>query len=105
MPRNPLTQQAVARALRKLEAVDVTPKGCAHPKFAIYHEGQIVARTGLRRSSKADIGVPHVKNDLRVNVHFILELAACPKSREDWLRAIGEIDDENDQTPEPSDSG
>lgn len=75
--------------MKKLCAVDVTEKNDVHPMFAIYHNDEIVAITGLRRSSKKDILVPHIKNDLRVNAAFILDLARCPKSREDWLRKIG----------------
>lgn len=103
MPGNPLTQQVAFLALKKLKAVDVTPKGSPHPLYAIYHEAQLVARTGLRHSSKKDILVPHIKNDLRVNAHFILDLASCPKSRDDWLRAVGIVAREDDQqNPEPN---
>ena len=100
MPGSPLTQQVALLALKKLEAVDITPKGSPHPQYAIYHDSQIVARTGLRHSSKKDILVPHVKNDLRVNVRFIRDLAACPKSREDWLRAIGFLAENEQENPE-----
>ncbi len=91
MGRNPLTKQVAARALQKLGATDETQTGDAHPTYAIYHNGVMIARTGLRRSSKPDIPVPHVKNDLRVNLHFILELARCPRDKDDWLRAVGAI--------------
>lgn len=88
MGGSPLTMEVAAKALRKLHAQDVTPKGSPHPIFAVYHEGRIVATTGLRRSSKKDILVPHVKRDLRVNAPFILELAHCTKDFDDWLRAL-----------------
>ena len=91
MGGNPLTQQVARDALRKLDAHNETEPGDAHPTYAIYHNSQLIARTGLRRSSDRDILVPHVKRDLRVNVQFILDLARCPKDKDDWLRAIGEI--------------
>jgi hypothetical protein len=50
-----------------------------------------VAKTGLRYSSNRDIPVPHIKNDLRVNAQFILDLARCPKNKRHWLQALGII--------------
>ncbi len=89
MPEQPITNEVARKALSKLEAVDITKKGAAHPKYAIYHQGDVVAFTGLRRSSNRDIAVPHVKRDLRVNARFVCDLAACPKSRNDWLHEVG----------------
>lgn len=89
MGGSPLTMEVAEKALRKLRAQNVTPKGSPHPIFAVYHKGQIIATTGLRHSSKKDILVPHVKRDLRVSVSFVLELAHCTKDVEDWLRAVG----------------
>ena len=92
MGGNPLTQQVAAKALKKLEAKAETQGGGAHLLYAIYDDnGAMVAHTGLRRSSNRDILVPHVKRDLRVNVHFIQDLAQCPKSRIDWLKAVGAV--------------
>lgn len=91
MGGNPLTQQVARAALDKLDAQDETEPGDAHPTFAIYHNRRLIARTGLRRSSNRDMPVPHVKRDLRVSVQFILDLARCPKNKDDWLRAVGEI--------------
>jgi hypothetical protein len=51
----------------------------------------VIATTALRRSSKRDILVPHVNKDLGVNVRFVLDLAHCPKDKEDWLKAKGVI--------------
>jgi hypothetical protein len=91
MGGTPLTKQVAEKALAKLEARDETPKGAAHPIYAIYHEGRLVAKTGLRYSSNRDIPVPHIKNDLRVNAQFILDLARCPKNKRHWLQALGII--------------
>lgn len=95
MGRCPITNQVARKALRKLEAEDITPKGAAHPKFGIVYEGVIVSSTGLRRSSKRDIPLPHVTTDLRVNTAFVLDLARCPKSRDDYLRAIDALPSED----------
>ena len=87
----PLTQQVAEDALKKLKAVEVTERGDAHPTFAIYNsKNKVVARTGLRRSSKRDIPVPHIKKDLMVSAPFILDLARCPKDKDDWLKEIGD---------------
>jgi hypothetical protein len=100
MGGNPLTQQVATKALDKLDAQDETEPGDAHLTYAIYHNQRLIARTGLRRSSKRDILVPHIKRDLRVNAQFILDLARCPKDKDDWLRALGEIPaDRNEPKP------
>jgi hypothetical protein len=104
MPGNPLTKEVAEKALRKLNARDVTPKGAPHPIFAVYHGDQLVATTGLRHSSKKDILVPHAKRDLRVNAGFVLELAHCTKYLSDWLRRIG-ILAENDAEENPDAAG
>ena len=108
MGRTPLTKQIAEKALAKLDAQDETPRGAAHPIYAIYHGGTLVATTGLRHSSNRDIPVSHVKNDLRVNVQFILDLARCPKNKRHWLQALGiippdepESDDDQGESPKP----
>ena len=105
MANNPLTNEVAAKALRKLEAVDETEKGDPHPTYGIYYNGALIARTGLRRSSKRDIPVPHVKTDLRVNTHFVLDLARCPKDKNDWLLAVGAIRPESSETTREEDRG
>ena len=40
MSKNPLTNQVAKRALDKLNAIDETPKGAAHPIYAVYHDGK-----------------------------------------------------------------
>ncbi len=104
MSGSPLTKQVAEKALAKLEARDETPRGAAHPIFAIYHDGLLVPRTGLRHSSNRDIPVPHVKQDLRVSTQFILRLARCPKTERQWLQELGlesadEQENGDDQPP------
>jgi hypothetical protein len=91
MGGNPLTKQIAEKALAKLDARNEAPKGAAHPIYAIYHDGVLIARTGLRHSSNRNIPVPHIKADLRVNAQFILDLARCPKSKRQWLQELGVI--------------
>ena len=95
MGRNPVTKEVAEKALKKLDAEEETPKDAAHPRYKIYHDGRMVAETGLRRSSKRDIPVPHVSKDLRVSVHFVLDLARCPRDKTDWLEELGIIPDDD----------
>jgi hypothetical protein len=104
MGGTPLTNEVAIKALHKLEAQDVSLKGAAHPTYAVIHEGRIVATTGLRHSSKRDIPVPHVKRNLNVSAAFVLDLARCPKSRDDYLRQIGELPEIDSDNPEPASS-
>ncbi len=86
---NPITQQAARKVLKKLHAQEMSRKGDAHPKYAIYDGDMLLATTGLRHSSNNDIPVPHVAKDLGVGPHFVLEMARCTKEKKDWLRKIG----------------
>ena len=102
MAGSPITNQVAGEALRKLKAKNISSRGAAHPKFGIFHEGRIVASTGLRHSPKPDIPTPHVNRDLRVSIGFVLDLARCPKDLDDYLRAIGELppkEQENEGEP------
>ena len=108
MGGTPLTKQVAEKALAKLDAQDETPRGAAHPTYAIYHQGRLVARTSLRHSSTRDIPVPYIKTDLRVNARFVLDLARCPKTKRQWLQAQGiipqdaqEIEDNQGEEREP----
>jgi hypothetical protein len=103
MGGNPLTKEDAAKALKKLNAVDVTGKNEPHPTYAVYHNGKVIATTGLRRSPKRDILVPHVKDDLMVNVHFVLGLAHCTKYLNDYLiqRGLENVGPPAESTSEP----
>jgi len=102
---NQLTNELGAKALKKLKAEDVTPKGTAHPKYVVKFRGLIQATTGLRHSSNRDIPVPHLKTDLRANLAFVLDLARCPKDRDDWLQLQGLLAPGEKENPdsEPTD--
>jgi len=99
----PITNQVARKALVKLEAVSATQPNDPHPIFDVVYNGKIVASTGLRRSSKRYIPLRHVNKDLRVPIHFVLDLARCPKSRDDYLREIGELKDEDAEKGETED--
>ena len=99
MGGNPITNEVAKKALEKLQAV--REPGDAHPTFGIYHENILIASTGIRHSSKKDISLPHIKRDLRVSAGFVLGLARCPKSREDWLREVGAIPAEEPPEVQP----
>jgi hypothetical protein len=86
-----ITMEKARKALDKLKAVDISTPKDAHPTFGIYDkDGVMVATTGLRRSSKKDIKVGHVPKDLNVNQHFVLGLANCPISRDQYLAKVAE---------------
>jgi hypothetical protein len=102
--RHPITVEVAGKALRKLQARDITEAGDEHPEFAVEHEGQIIRTTGLRRASNRGIPVPHVNRDLGVSVRFVLDLARCPKSRDDYLREVGAITDDDDNVADAGDA-
>jgi hypothetical protein len=102
MGGQPITNQVAKTILGKLGAVNVSKKGAAHPTFAIYHEGKVIARTGLRHSSDKDIPVPHIRRDLGISVPFALEMAACKHDKVAYLRQAGIISREGEESDEPS---
>ncbi len=90
--RNQITKDLALKIVKKLNAVDESLPGDAHDTYGVYHNEVRVSSFGVRRSSQKDIGHDHVPVELRVGPHFAKELGQCPKSREDYLRKIGELD-------------
>lgn len=81
---------------KKLKAAMDDKKSKVHDYALVYHENVLVASFGIRRSSKKTKPHDHVPKELRVSPHFAKDLANCPKSRDDYLREIGAIEDEAD---------
>ena len=93
---NQITKELAAKIVRKLGAVEESDPGDAHDNYVVYHDGREVASFGIRRSSQKNKGHDHIPKELRVGTNFAKQLGQCPKSKEDYLRSIGEID-----PPEP----
>jgi len=90
----PITKELAFAIVKKLKAVDVTDRTDAHDIYFVYHKNEVVGRISIRRASKKDIPCPHVPKDIGVNEHFARLLAQCPKSRNDWLKERGFLEDE-----------
>jgi hypothetical protein len=90
--RNQVTKDLALKIVKKLKAVDESLPGDAHDTYGVYHNQVRVSSFGVRRSSQKDIGHDHIPLELRVGPNFAKQLGQCPKSREDYLRKIGELD-------------
>ncbi|HWX53668.1 MAG TPA: hypothetical protein VN176_03660 [Verrucomicrobiae bacterium] len=86
-----ITKELALKIRDKLEAQNITPKHAAHDKYGVYHNGQLVGTFGIRRASEKDKGHDHVQKNLNIRTAFAKQLAICTKSREDYLREIGQI--------------
>lgn len=108
MPRRSrvqLTKDHARAIARKLQAVDISAKRSAHQEYGVFYDGILVASFGVRRGSRRNQGHDHLPGDLDISMRFAKDLANCPRSREDYLRAIGAIEegvqeDENEQAAE-----
>lgn len=89
--RNQITKELAIRIVSKLQAVEESEPGAAHQTYVVYHDGVEVASFGIRRSSQKNKGHDHIPKELRVGPHFAKDLGLCPKSRDDYLRKIGEL--------------
>jgi hypothetical protein len=90
------------RALTQKEAIAVAKKlhaeilhGSDHDQAIIRFNGRIVARYGIRRSSK-DVGHDFMPQQLFISLRQTFDLARCPLSREayfDILRSKGMLNE------------
>jgi hypothetical protein len=87
----------LARKIAKKLKAEIDKSGSAHDIAMVYHDGVLVASFGIRRGSKKNLGHDHIPGELQVGPFFAKQIGRCPKSREDYLREIGVLDDANGQ--------
>ncbi len=80
----------------KLNAQSITTRSDVHDEYGVFHNEQMVASFGVRRSSRKNKGHDHIPTNLGVGPNFAKQLARCPKSRDDFLRRIGVLREEDD---------
>ncbi|MGD0898553.1 MAG: hypothetical protein ABR915_12000 [Thermoguttaceae bacterium] len=95
--RNQITKELALKIVAKLGAEKVAAPNAAHDPYEVYHEGKLVAQFGIRHSSQKNKGHDYIPGELGVGTRFAKELGWCPKSRDDYLVAIGEMDNPGDR--------
>jgi len=98
--RNQITKELALKIVEKLRAQNVTTRSDEHDEYVVMHDGVAVARFGIRRSSQKNKGHDYVSGELGVGPNFAKNLAWCPKSRDDYLRKIGAIEDPETRSDE-----
>ncbi len=93
--RTQITKELALRIVDKLEAVEITDKGDEHDEYGVFHEGQLIQSFGVRRGSRRGAGHDHIPGDLDVGPNFAKQLGQCPKSRDDYLRKMGLLTDDD----------
>lgn len=92
-----ITKDDANSIAKKLRAeVDKTRR--AHDYALIWHKGELIAKFGIRRGSRRDLGHGHIKQQLFLTQKQVRDLAQCPMSREDWIsemRDKGKIRDQS----------
>jgi hypothetical protein len=91
-----ITKELAERIATKLGATKT--KAGAHDIAAVYHNGVLVSRFGIRRGSEKDQGHDHIPDEIFVAPGFAKLLGQCPKSRNDWIAAMiekGKIEEED----------
>jgi hypothetical protein len=85
-----ITKELAEKIAKKLKAEMVKRKAQPHDLAVVYHNGVMVASFGIRRRSEKDKGHDHVPKEIFVGTAFARLLGQCPKSRDDWVRALQE---------------
>ena len=93
--RNQITKELALKILSKLKAEAITIRSDVHDVYGVFHNDQMVKSFGVRRSSQKNKGHDHIPTELGVGPNFAKQLAQCPKSRDDFLRRIGELPEED----------
>ena len=101
--RNQITKELALKIVAKLKAQSITTRSDEHDEYGVFHNDQMVTSFGVRRSSRKDKGHDHIPTDLGVGPSFAKQLAWCPKSRDDFLRCIGVLPEEDDEA-DPDDN-
>lgn len=95
--RNQITLELARAIVDKLQAESITTRSDEHDRFGVFHGDRLVASFGIRRSSQRNKGHDHIPRELGVGPHFAKDLAWCPKSRNDYLRHIGVLPEEEEE--------
>ncbi len=88
--------------MSKLKAEAITTRSAVHDEYAVFHNDRMVSSFGIRRSSQKNKGHDHIPTELGVGPNFAKQLGQCPKSRDDFLRRIGELPEEDADEVEPN---
>lgn len=93
--RNQITKELALKIVSKLKAEAITTRSDVHDVYAVFHNQQMVGSFGIRRSSQRNKGHDHIPTELGVGPNFAKQLGQYPKSRDDFLRRIGELSEED----------
>lgn len=83
------------RIAKKLRA-EVRKKDNAHDIAEVFHNGLLIAKFGIRRSSRKGIGHDFIPKEIYATPHVCKGLAICTVSRGQWMammREKGKIED------------
>ncbi len=81
-----ITKELAIKIAKKLEAELREEK--AHTYADIFHKDRLVTSFGIRRGSEKDKGHDYVQRNLWISGHQAKLLAACPLTRDDWLKIL-----------------
>ena len=76
--------------VKKLHATFSPKKNRPHDLYHVYHDGQIIASLGIRRSSKKDKGHGHIPGSLHVTPNQAQGLADCNVTEDEWIETLRE---------------
>lgn len=77
-----------ALKIAKKLGAQISKKTNAHDIAEIFHGNILIAKFGIRRSSKKDIGHGHIPKELYMTPHNCAELARCNIQRDEWLEML-----------------
>jgi hypothetical protein len=95
--RNQITKEGAKKIIKKLKAVKVSGTQSAHDQFEVLYEDTLVTTLSLRRGSQRNKGHDFIPGELGVGPNFAKQMAACTKSRIEYLKRIGIIEEDEDK--------
>lgn len=83
-----MLNKADALKIAKKLGAEISKKTNAHDIAEVFYEDRLIAKFGIRRGSRKDIGHGHIPKELYMTPHDCAELARCTIEREEWLEMM-----------------
>ena len=82
-----LNKTDALKIAKKLGA-EITKNTKAHDIAEVFHGGLLIAKFGIRRGSRKDIGHGHIPKELYMTPRNCAELARCTIQRDEWIEML-----------------
>jgi hypothetical protein len=82
-----ITQDQADKIRLKLCGAEKPKTTGGHDVYSIRHEGQVVGKISIRRSSK-EVGHDYIPREINVPMRFAKEIGVCHKNLDDYIECL-----------------